>query len=259
MSNIREVFLISNKHKFYNWDTVFPLPYQNLHVYETFGIHPKFLPEQDLYAKLSYSEKSFCNKFYPISGRQLVGMGEIGLNETSPFPLDYQKVAFEHQMLMARNMNLLIVLHCRGHSHFSTMLNCIESILPSSHPIQWHCVKSDSDPQIIDRFISIFSNSVVSINGASTHIRDIDQDKAFKKWIRNHPSLIKHLVLETDCPWLSPTGLPVDQFNPCTGIFVIAKWLENILRSPGKNASTIIRIANDNAKNILHLPLEKND
>jgi Tat protein secretion system quality control protein TatD with DNase activity len=254
-SNIREVFLVSNKHKFYNWDTIFPVPYQNVHIYETFGIHPKFLPEQDLYSKLSHLENIFANKLHSASGRQIVGIGEAGLDETSQFSLDYQKLAFEQQVLMARNTNLPLILHCRGHSLFSSMLDCIESILSPTHPVQWHCVKSDSDLEVIDRFISIFLNSVVSLNGASTHIRDIDQDKVYKKWIRNHPTLLKHLVLETDCPWLCPKNLPIHQFNPCTGIFIVSKWLEDVLRAPGKNASTIIRIANDNAKNIFQLPM----
>ncbi|CAF3020638.1 unnamed protein product [Rotaria socialis] len=135
------------------------------------------------------------------------------------------------------------------------MIDCIESILPPSHRIQWHCVKPDSNLEVIDRFISIFPNSVVSLNGASTHIRDIDQYKVLRKWIRNHPTLLKHLVLETDCPWLCPKNLPVHEFNPCTGIFIVSKWLEDVLRAPGKNASAIIRIANDNAKRMFSLPI----
>ncbi|CAF1388059.1 unnamed protein product [Rotaria magnacalcarata] len=211
-SNIREVFLVSNKHKFHNWDTVFPLPYQNIHVYETFGMHPKFIPERDIHLKLAHLENIFCDYLHPVSGRHIAGVGETGLDET-------------------------------------------KSILPPSHPIQWHCVKSDSHLEVIDRFISIFSNSVVSLNGSSTHIRDIDQDKVFKKWIRNHPTLINHLVLETDCPWLCPKNLPVLEFNPCTGIFIVSKWVEDVLRAPGKNASTIIRIANDNARRTFGLPI----
>ncbi|CAF2071112.1 unnamed protein product [Rotaria magnacalcarata] len=254
-SNIREVFLVSNKHKFHNWDTVFPLPYQNIHVYETFGMHPKFIPERDIHLTLAHLENIFCDYLHPVSGRHIVGVGETGLDETSKSPLEHQKLAFERQVILARNLNLPLVLHCRGYPLFSLMLDCIESILPPSHPIQWHCVKSDSHLEVIDRFISIFSNSVVSLNGSSTHIRDIDQDKVFKKWIRNHPTLINHLVLETDCPWLCPKNLPVLEFNPCTGIFIVSKWVEDVLRAPGKNASTIIRIANDNARRTFGLPI----
>ena len=254
-SSIRPVVLVSNKHRFEYWNTVFPLPYHNLHVYETFGMHPKYLPEQDFYAKLSQLENIFHNKSYPVSGRKIVGVGETGLDETSPFPLDYQKLVFEHQALMARNFNLPLVLHCRGYSLFRSMLDSLESILPSCHHVQWHCVKSDSDLQVIDQFISTFPNSAVSLNSASTHIRDIDQDKAYKKWIKNHPTLLKHLVLETDCPWLCPKNLPAHEFNPSTGIFIISRWLEDVLRAPGKNASTIIRIANHNTKNIFTISI----
>ncbi|CAM4810240.1 unnamed protein product [Rotaria magnacalcarata] len=167
---MREVFLVSNKHKFHNWDKVFPLPYQNLHVYETFGMHPKFLPERDLHLKLSHLESIFRNKFHPASGRHIVGVGETGLDETSKFSLDYQKSAFEKQVILAKDLNLPLVLHCRGHSLFSSMLDCIDSILSPSHAVQWHCIKSDSDLEVIDRFMSVFPNSVVSLNGAIIEI-----------------------------------------------------------------------------------------
>ncbi|CAM4791145.1 unnamed protein product [Rotaria magnacalcarata] len=180
---MREVFLVSNKHKFHNWDKVFPLPYQNLHVYETFGMHPKFLPERDLHLKLSHLESIFRNKFHPASGRHIVGVGETGLDETSKFSLDYQKSAFEKQVILAKDLNLPLVLHCRGHSLFSSMLDCIDSILSPSHAVQWHCIKSDSDLEVIDRFMSVFPNSVVSLNGAnavSSKLKCLAGNKNFK-------------------------------------------------------------------------------
>lgn len=122
------------------------------------------------------------------------------------------------------------------------MFDSISSFLPSSHPVQWHCINADSDLRVIDEFISVFRNSVVSLHGASTYDRDIDKDKIYKKWIRNHPHLLQHLVLETDCPRLCPTGLPSSEFNPATGIFLTSKWLENVLRAHGKNVSTIIQL-----------------
>ena len=98
-------------------------------------------------------------------------------------------------------------------------------------------ITADSDLQVIDEFISVFRNSVVSLNGASTYDRDVDRDKIYKKWIRNNPHLLQHLALETDCPWLCPTGLPSSEFNPASGIFLTSKWLENVLRAYGKNVS----------------------
>ena len=249
--------MISNKHKFRNWDTVFPLSYENLQIYDTFRLHPKFLPKQDLFLKLSHLKNIFQNKWHPVSRRQIVAVGETGLDKTSKYPLDYQKTVFEQQVLLARNINLPLVLHCRGLSLFRPMLHFLESILPKSHTIQWHSVKSDSDLHVIDQFLALFPNSVISINGASTHVKDIDLDKAYKKWLRNHATLLQHVVLETDCPWLCPENLPPQQYNPCTGIFIVSKCLENILRIPGKTASAIIRIANDNAKNIFRLSIEK--
>lgn len=143
-----------------------------------------------------------------------------------------------------------LILHCRGRVLFRILFDCVSSLLPSSHPIQWHCVKADSDLAVIDNLMSSFPNSVISLNGGTTLIKDIDQDKIFKKWIRNHPKILDHLVLETDFPWLSPHGLSNQEYNLCTGIFVTSKWIENTLRVSGKNASNIIQIANFNARRV---------
>ncbi|CAF3451146.1 unnamed protein product [Rotaria sp. Silwood2] len=221
-----------------------------MYVYESFGIHPKYLPEHDLNAKLIQLKSIVSKKENPVSGRPIVGIGEVGLDETSKFSIMDQKLALESQIIIARQTGLPLILHCRGHSLFRPLFDCISSLLPTNHPIQWHCVKSDSDLTVIDNFIFSFPNSAISLNGGTTLIKDIDQDKIFKKWIRNHPNILDHLVLETDCPWLCPQGLSIQEYNPCTGIFVTSKWVENTLRAPGKNASKIIQIANHNAQKI---------
>jgi Tat protein secretion system quality control protein TatD with DNase activity len=94
-----------------------------------------------------------------------------------------QKLAFEKQSLIAREPGLPVVLHCRGHSLFRQMFDSISSFLPFSHPVQWHRIKADSDLRVINEFISVFQNSVVSLNGASTYDRDVDKDEIYKKWI----------------------------------------------------------------------------
>ncbi len=249
-SNVREVYAVSNKHKYKCWTKQPHISCKNLYVYETFGMHPKYLPERNLNQKLIQLENIVNCRMNPVSGRPIVAIGEVGLDETSRFQIIDQKLALEHQIAIASKTGLPLILHCRGFSFYRSLFDSISSLLPKTHPIQWHCVKSDSDLTVIDDFISSFPNSVVSLNGAITLIKDIDQDKTFKKWIRNHPYILNHLVLETDCPWLCPQGLSIEEYNPCTGIFVTSKWVENVIRIAGKNASTIIQIANDNANKI---------
>jgi Tat protein secretion system quality control protein TatD with DNase activity len=252
-STVRKVYTISNKHKYQNWNKIFNISCQNLYIYESFGIHPKYLPEHNLNEKLVQLENIFNYEKNPISGRPIVGVGEVGLDETSKSQLFDQKLVLERQIMIARRTGLPLILHCRGLSLFRTLFDSISSTLPHNHPIQWHCIKSDSDLSVIDQFISTFPNSVISLNGSITSVKDIDQDKIFKKWVRNHPNLLNHLVLETDCPWLRPQSLPVQEYNPCTGIFTTSKWLENVLRIHGKNASKIIEISNDNTMKIFRL------
>jgi Tat protein secretion system quality control protein TatD with DNase activity len=214
-------------------------------------MHPKFLPEQNLnQKKLIELQNIVSYKENPVTGRPIVAVGEVGLDETSKFQISDRKLVVERQIIIASQTSLPLVLHCRDFSLYRSLFDSVSSLLPKTHRIQWHCVKSDSNLTVIDNFISLFSNSVISLNGATTLIKDIDQDKTFKKWIRNHPTILNHLVLETDCPWLRPKDLSIQEYNPWTGIFVTSKWVENVMRAPGKNASTIIQIANNNANRI---------
>ena len=112
-SNSRHVFLISNKHKYDHWDSVFSVSHTNIHVYETYGLHPKYLPERDLVKQLNHLKKILAYNFHPISGRPIVAIGETGLDETSRFSFDYQYRAFREQVLLAKTMKMPLVLHRR--------------------------------------------------------------------------------------------------------------------------------------------------
>ena len=253
-SRIRSIFMINNKHNYTMWNTTFDISYRNCGIFECFGIHPKILPEYyEFESRLQQLEHIFKSKRDSFSGYPIVGIGETGLDETSQFNLYSQKLIFAQQVRMAKDYQLPVILHCRGREYFRPILDCLLSILPSSHYIQWHCVKADSDLEVIDHYLKKFPNSFISLNGSSTHVHDIDLDKKYKKWLHNHPLLLDRLVLETDCPWLSPKDLAIGDYNPATGIFITSKWIENVIRSPGKNASAIIKIANDNAKRLFKL------
>ena len=249
-STVRKVYVVSNKHKYQNWNQFYNAPCQNLHIYETFGIHPKYIPEYHLKSTLTQLDKTVQSGLRSLSGRPIVGVGETGYDETSQYQLLDQKTSLESQILLARKTGLPLILHCRGYSLFRRLFDSVSSLLPPSHPVQWHYVKADSDLMVIDDFLSHFPNSIISFNGAVTLARDIDQDKIFKKWIRNHQKILNHLALETDCPWLCPQGLSHRTYNPCTGIFITSKWIENVLRAQGKNASAITQISNYNANKI---------
>ncbi|CAF4161056.1 unnamed protein product, partial [Rotaria magnacalcarata] len=63
-------------------------------------------PERDIHLTLAHLENIFCDYLHPVSGRHIVGVGETGLDETSKSPLEHQKLAFERQVILARNLNL---------------------------------------------------------------------------------------------------------------------------------------------------------
>ncbi|CAF4113380.1 unnamed protein product, partial [Rotaria sordida] len=47
-----------------------------------------------------------------------------------------QKLVLEHQIIIARETGLPLILHCRGHSLFRPLFDYMSSLLPSNHPIQ---------------------------------------------------------------------------------------------------------------------------
>lgn len=255
-SNIRRIVLINNKHNYITWNANFNVSYRNCRIFNCFGIHPKILPDYYKFSSCLHDLENILQlKRFRSCDYPLVGIGETGLDETSQFDLQSQKLMFAQQVRMAKDYQIPLVLHCRGKDYFRPMLDCLLSILPSTHHIQWHCIKADSDFQVIDYYLNMFPNSFISINGSSTFVRDIDLDKIYKKWLRHHPLLFDRLVLETDCPWLAPQKLPKQDYNPATGIFITSKWIENVVRSPGKNASEIINIANNNSQRLFNFQL----
>lgn len=86
-SQIRKIYMISNKHRYQNWNTVFHMPYTNVHLYETFEMHPKFLDDNNSSERLDQLRNILSSRDRPISGRPIVAIGEIGLDETSPFQM----------------------------------------------------------------------------------------------------------------------------------------------------------------------------
>ncbi|CAF3921285.1 unnamed protein product, partial [Rotaria sp. Silwood1] len=97
-------------------EDVCPVSHTNVQVFETFGMHSKFFDEQNLHPRLPHLKNILCNREFNLSDRPVVSVGETGLDETSPFHIIHQKIAFTEQVLLARDTGLPLILHCRGYS-----------------------------------------------------------------------------------------------------------------------------------------------
>ncbi len=82
------------------------------------GVHPWYCRAEDLSLLDGLAEAVSCGA---------VGIGEAGLDtktDRTPFPL--QEAVFERQLAIARDVNVPMVLHCRG--AFNEMLHCFRRV-----------------------------------------------------------------------------------------------------------------------------------
>ncbi|CAF1294856.1 unnamed protein product [Didymodactylos carnosus] len=221
-------------------------------IFETFGIRPKLIP-QDKQMELTALSSIMVNKDSPKSGRPIVAIGETGLDDTSKHSIGEQLMIYTEQVLMAARFQMPLVLHCRGTHLFRQMYEILKTVLPMNHPIHWHCINANSDLSLLMELMNTFPNSYIAFNGSSVSNSDENIQKAFRKWILDLKDLLSHLILETDFPFLCPEGLYVHDYNPISGIFASAKFIEETARIRGENANKLIQLSNSNIRRVYNL------
>ena len=82
------------------------------------GVHPWYCREEDL---------SLLDGLADAVAQGAAGIGEAGLDtKTDRTPFLLQEAVFERQLVVARDLNVPMVLHCRG--AFNEMLHCFRKI-----------------------------------------------------------------------------------------------------------------------------------
>lgn len=154
-------------------------------IYAAVGIHPSNLEnvgEQELKALqlLSAEEK-------------VVALGEIGLDYyRDHFPREKQQEAFRRQLKLAKQLRLPVVIHNRD-AHGDVLRILAEEDVRDIGGIM-HCFSGDWS--VAKR--SMDNNLLVAIGGAVTFKNAPELKEIARKIPRDR------LLLETDCPFLSP-------------------------------------------------------
>lgn len=120
-------------------------------------------------------------------------VGEIGLDyhwDTCPKTL--QRQAFAMQLEMAKNLKKPVVLHCRDAE--ADCITLLEAGGFKNYPLLWHCFGGDKSlaKKIID------NGWHISVPGSVTYPPN-EATREAVAWIPG-----ERLLLETDCPYLSP-------------------------------------------------------
>ncbi|HNQ26411.1 MAG TPA: TatD family hydrolase [Aquaticitalea sp.] len=193
------------------------------------GLHPTHVKEnyrEELqHVERLLSQKPFC------------AVGEIGIDlywDTST--LDIQIEAFHHQIRLAKHYQLPIVIHCR--EAFEEIFEVLEATKDDSLFGIFHCFTGNEEQA--HRAISY--NMKLGIGGVATFKNGgID---AFLDKID-----LKHIVLETDAPYLAPVPYRGKRNESA----YIIKVLEKLSEIYGLPQTTIADITTQNSKDVFKI------
>jgi len=196
-------------------------------VFLMMGLHPCYVKPETFEAELQHVENEFSKrKFYAV--------GEIGIDlYWDKTTLDIQKIAFKRQIQLAKKLKLAINIHCRD--AFDEIFEVLESEKSDDLFGIFHCFSGDFEQA--NRAISL--NMKLGIGGVATFKNGkIDQ---FLNQIN-----LKHIVLETDSPYLAPAPHRGKR-NESSYTLLVAQKLAEIYQLP---VEEIAQITTENSKAI---------
>jgi TatD DNase family protein len=190
------------------------------------GLHPTHV-KQDYHLELAHVEEMLQqHKFYAV--------GEIGIDlYWDKTFLQQQREAFQYQIQLAKKHRLPIVIHSR--ESFDEIFSILESEKSEDLFGIFHCFTGTHEQA--ERAISY--NMKLGIGGVVT-FKNGKLDTFLDKID------LKHLVLETDAPYLAPAPFRGKR-NESSYILHILKKLSDIY---GKGAAEIATITTQNSKDI---------
>ncbi len=197
------------------------------YIYFAAGIHPH---------ESENAEKDFTDKLENFaSHRKCVAIGEIGLDYHYDFSdRKIQLEVFEKQLILANKLNLPVIIHDRE-AHQDT-LNLLKKYTPKGI---LHCFSgsAESAREIIELGLYIGLGGAVTFKNAKKPVevaKTIPLDK---------------LVLETDCPYMSPVPFRGKRNDSS----LIAYTAEFIAGLKNLNTQELIDITTANAKKIFEI------
>lgn len=199
------------------------------HMFLMTGLHPTSVKDNFL-EELAHVEELLAKRsFYAI--------GEIGIDlywDTST--LEIQKKAFKHQIQLAKTYKLPIVIHCR--EAFDEIFEVLETEKSDDLFGIFHCFTGTLEQA--KRAISF--NMKLGIGGVVTFKNGkIDQ---FMNQID-----LKHIVLETDSPYLAPKPYRGKR-NESSYIMRVLQKLSELYHLP---VEKIAEITTQNSKNVFNI------
>jgi TatD DNase family protein len=195
-------------------------------VFLMMGLHPCYVKENYL-EELAFVEDQFAK-------RKFFAVGEIGIDlYWDKSTLDIQKIAFQRQIQLAKKYKLPINIHCRD--AFDEIFEVLELEKDEDLFGIFHCFSGDLEQaqKAISYGMKLGIGGVVTFKNGK-----IDQFL--------HQIDSKHIVLETDAPYLAPAPHRGKR-NESGYVTLVAQKLAEIY---GVSVEEIARITTENAKDV---------
>lgn len=198
-------------------------------IYSSAGVHP------------IYTE-GICAEDYDTvkalsSHNKVKAIGEIGLDYfRKPNDREVQKVAFDTQIDIAREVNLPFIIHCRDAC--KDVLDILKA-KGAGEDALWHCFSESVETARIILNMGL----TIAVGGTVTFKNNVRTVEA----VRYIP--LENLVIETDCPYLAPTPHRGER-NSSLNIHLVAQKIAEI---KGISFEEVEEITTANAKKFFNI------
>lgn len=199
------------------------------HIYAAIGVHPSDtggMTDADIDWLRIHS-----------SDEKVVAIGEIGLDYhwKEPEP-SVQKIWFERQITLAKEVNLPIIFHSRDAAEDTMKMICDTKAYDCGGVIHCYSYSKEMAKEYVKMGYFIGVGGVVTFKNA----------RKLKETVEAIP--LEHIVLETDCPYLAPEPNRGKR-NDSSNLVYVA---DEIARIKGTTREEVIRVTEENARKLYH-------
>jgi len=172
--------------------------------------------------------------------RRIRAIGEIGLDYYwKDCPPDVQKDVLARQLSLAREVGLPAVIHCRDAEE--DCLAMLESNGMQNQPLLWHCFGGNA--KLAERVVE--NGWHISIPGPVT----FPANDALREAVAAIP--LERLLVETDCPYLSPMPLRGKRNEPAN----LGYTIDAMAKARSMPVEELWTVCGDNARRFFGIPL----
>lgn len=206
---------------------------QTPHLYAAVGVHP--------HEAAGATDETFRRLEQMIrTSRRVVAIGETGLDfHYRHAPADDQARQFRRHLDLAARLGLPLVVHSR--EAFAQTLDIIEPYHRDVHPIVLHCFTGTIDQarRAIDRGFYISFSGVVTFKNA-TDVQEAGREVPLDR-----------VLIETDCPYLSPEPMRRQKVNEPALLVHVARFMAGLR---GMQVEPFAEAVARNARQFYRLP-----